>query len=79
MTPLTGRIESCMKCEHQISDTEEPLLDPIEVAAHLKIPRQTLLNWRTTGKGPVGIRVGRHLRYRRSSINAWLDAQSDNA
>ena len=65
----------CPVC-HGTTD-EERLLTPSAVATILDVPRQTLLNWRTSGKGPLGIRVGRHLRYRRSSLNAWIDEQMD--
>lgn len=48
-----------------------------ELGAELKIPKATLYSWRTNGKGPIGIRVGKHLRYRRADVEAWLDAQSN--
>jgi hypothetical protein len=33
--------------------------------------------WRHRGEGPRGYRVGRHVRYRRSSVEAWLEEQAD--
>jgi excisionase family DNA binding protein len=53
------------------------LMTPDEVAGYLGVPRQTLLSWRCVGKGPRGIRVGRHLRYRRSDLDAWVELQAD--
>lgn len=47
-----------------------------EAAAYLKVPVATLYAWRTQGTGPRGARVGRYVRYRRSDVDAWLDAQS---
>lgn len=46
-----------------------------ELAEALKIPKQTLYNWRaqTPPKGPKGFRVGKHLRYRRADVEAWID------
>jgi len=35
----------------------------------------TLYVWRTRGKGPAAIKVGRHLRYRQSDIDLWLAKQ----
>ena len=34
--------------------------------------------WRTRGLGPRGIKVGSDLRYRRSDVDAYLDAQTDD-
>ncbi|WP_430869263.1 helix-turn-helix transcriptional regulator [Demequina aurantiaca] len=42
----------------------------------LGVPEQTLYGWRTQGKGPRGIRLGRHLRYRAQDVESWLDSQS---
>ncbi|MTD17124.1 helix-turn-helix domain-containing protein [Nakamurella sp. YIM 132087] len=43
-----------------------------------RVPAQTLYSLRVYGKGPRGIRVGRHLRYRRADVEAWLDSQDDD-
>lgn len=32
---------------------------------------------RYKGDGPVGYRVGRHVRYRREAVEAWLEQQAD--
>lgn len=47
------------------------------LADHLRVPVATIYNWRWAGKGPRAIRVGRHLRYRRSDVEAWLEQQAD--
>jgi predicted DNA-binding transcriptional regulator AlpA len=44
---------------------------PEELATELKIPVSTLYVWRSRGQGPKSFKAGRHVRYRRSSINAW--------
>jgi len=67
----------CPVC-HGVAD-DDRLLSPTTVAAILGVPRQTLLNWRNKRHGPPGIKVGRHLRYRRGSLNAWIDEQTDGA
>ena len=58
-------------------DTPERLLTPDEVARWLGKPKATLYAWRSRGLGPRGIRVGNLLRYRRSEVEAWLDAHTD--
>lgn len=50
-----------------------PLLTPQEVAAWLGVPVATLYQWRHARKGPRCLKVGRHLRYRVSDVDAWLD------
>jgi excisionase family DNA binding protein len=55
----------------------EPLVSLAEVAAYLGLPPATLHQWRYRGVGPVGYRVGRHVRYRMSEVDRWLEAQAD--
>jgi len=57
--------------------TVERLMSIDDVAQMLGIPVRTLYWWRTTGKGPRGIRVGRWVRYRRADVEAWLEQQAD--
>jgi excisionase family DNA binding protein len=52
------------------------LATPAEVAQVLGIPEHTLAQWRSKGKGPDYIKVGRHVRYRWSDVSTWLDTQS---
>jgi excisionase family DNA binding protein len=52
----------------EIDDTEG-------TAAYLGVPAKTLEAWRYLGKGPAFARVGKHVRYRRSHVDAWLDTQ----
>ena len=56
---------------------EDELLTPEQVSEILTIPRATLYAWRTKGTGPAALKVGKHLRYRRSTIDAWLSSQEN--
>jgi excisionase family DNA binding protein len=47
-----------------------------DLSDYLGVPVNTLYQWRTKGKGPVGRKVGRHVRYRASDVDAWLDGQA---
>jgi excisionase family DNA binding protein len=47
-----------------------------EVAEHLGVPPKTLYQWKYKKTGPRAIRVGKHLRYRWSDIERWLDTQA---
>lgn len=51
-------------------------ISPEQLAAELSIPVKTLYQWRWRGTGPRGHRIGRHLRYRRRDIEAWLATQA---
>jgi excisionase family DNA binding protein len=71
-----------------ISDTEvrkvpaieaEPLMTPQEVADFLAMPVLTLQTWRAKRTGPRAYRVGRHVRYRREEVEAWLEQQAGSA
>lgn len=42
-----------------------------EVANYLGVPKQTIYAWRTTGYGPQGFRVGKHVRWRSSTVITW--------
>ena len=54
---------------------QDHLLTPSDLAVLLGVPVATLYNWRYTRTGPVGFRVGRHLRYRQSDVDNWLNEQ----
>lgn len=49
------------------------LLTIEELSEYLKVPVSTLYRWRTQGYGPVGRRMGRHLRYREDDVRRWVD------
>jgi predicted DNA-binding transcriptional regulator AlpA len=43
-----------------------------DVAAVLGIPEHTLAQWRSQGKGPDYVKVGRHVRYDWSDVKRWI-------
>jgi excisionase family DNA binding protein len=53
----------------------DPLLSVQELAAYLDLPVATLYAWRCRGEGPSGFRVGRHIRYRQSDVDLWINDQ----
>jgi excisionase family DNA binding protein len=48
-----------------------------ELAEELRLPVQTIYAWRYKGAGPRSLKVGRHVRYRRSDVDQWLEDQAD--
>jgi excisionase family DNA binding protein len=56
----------------------DKLMSLADVSEMLGIPVHTLYRWRYKGDGPVGYRVGRHVRYRREAVEVWLEQQADH-
>ena len=54
------------------------LIDNKQAADILGVNYLTLQNWRSTGKSPRYVKVGRNVRYRISELKAWLEAQTRN-
>lgn len=59
--------------------TTDRLLTVDDVADYLGVPRATLYAWRYQNAGPPALRVGRHLRYRRADLDAWVQTQLSDA
>lgn len=59
-------------------DTVDRLMTLAELADMLGVPVNTVYQWRTRGEGPPGYRIGRHVRYRRTAVEAWLELQTDD-
>jgi excisionase family DNA binding protein len=53
------------------------LMTITDLSEMLGVPVDTLYGWRHRGEGPEGYRIGRHVRYRRAAVEAWLDTQAD--
>lgn len=60
-------------------DTRERLLRISEVAEWTGIPEATLRYFRHQGTGPKSAKLGRRVVYRESDVQAWIDAQFDDA
>lgn len=57
------------------SSEVRPLWRISDVSAYLGVPVATLYQWRHLGTGPKAYRLGKHLRYRQSDVDAWLADQ----
>lgn len=60
----------------EVASIPETLLSPEQLAYMLHVPLGTVYQWRYRGGGPKGIKVGRHVRYRMSDIDAWLTSKT---
>lgn len=55
----------------------ERLMSLSELSEMLGVPMSTLYGWRYKGEGPAGYRLGKHVRFRRRDVEAWLEKQAD--
>jgi excisionase family DNA binding protein len=54
----------------------ERLLSPKELAAWCGVPVATVYRWNMQGTGPPARRCGKHVRYRESDCERWLDQET---
>lgn len=57
---------------------DDELLTLAEAAAIVRVPEATLRYWRHLGEGPHSFRIGRCVRYWRSEVISWLEAESES-
>jgi predicted DNA-binding transcriptional regulator AlpA len=62
-----------------MQETNEPMEGLDWLSDLIRIPPRSIYNWRLRGEGPPAYRVGRHLRFRPSEVEAWLDSRRDEA
>ena len=70
-----GRSTNCAIPSATASDSR-PLLSAEELAEFLAVPLNTLYVWNHRRTGPPAHKVGRHLRYRWTEVEAWLQDQA---
>ena len=56
---------------------ERRLLSPEQLAEFVGVPLGTVYQWHARGGGPLRIRVGRHIRYRQSDVDRWLESRTE--
>lgn len=57
----------------------QSLLTTEELAEYCGVPVPTIYAWNHKGTGPRRIRIGKHVRYRREDVEAWIDGQTDQS
>jgi len=64
---------------HRLAETEERnnnelerLMTITDLSDMLGVPVDTLYGWRHRGEDPAGYRIGRPVRYRGATVEAWL-------
>lgn len=59
--------------DHMVG-SHDPLYDTREAAVYSRHGESTLEKLRLVGGGPVFIKTGRTVRYRKSDLDAWLNS-----
>lgn len=54
------------------------IYSPEELAEYLQVPVRTLYYWRERKTGPKAAAIGKHLRYRASDVDRWLEERTSD-
>lgn len=57
--------------------SERDWLSIKDLADEIDVPIRTIYAWRTKAYGPPGATLGKHVRFRRTDVEAWIKAQYD--
>ena len=68
------RVNRGNKAERQRPIESPQLLTQLQAAEILQVELGTLENWRSAGRGPSFVKVGRLVRYRAEDLEAWINA-----
>ena len=52
------------------------LINSQELADHLRVKEQTLRSWRVKGKGPKFFKIQGLVRYMKTDVQEWLEANT---
>ena len=69
--------EQLAASQHTSPVRSDALMTLNEVAELLRLPVATLYGWRHRGEGPEGYRIGKHVRYRRTTVEERIETQAD--
>ena len=53
-------------------------MSPQDLANWLGVPVKSVYVWNSTRTGPQSTKIGKHVRYSRQSVAAWLAAQESD-
>lgn len=45
-----------------------------ELASMIGVSASTVRWWKQTGKGPRSAKIGKHIKYRRKDVEAWVES-----
>ena len=59
-------------------NSSDRLLTVEDLAGYLEVPVATVYAWRYRRQGSLGFRVGKHLRFRWSDVERWIEARIEH-
>jgi excisionase family DNA binding protein len=62
-----------------VEDRDREWIGVAQLAQELDVPVRTIYHWRSRGLGPRGATFGRHVRFRRGDVEAWIAGRYDAA
>lgn len=71
MNPTTDHHSPC--CD----STGDRLLTVDDLAAYLHVSKKTVYTWQHRRTGPPYVRAGKHLRFRASAVDKWLEGDAE--
>jgi len=69
----------CMNTAENTETATGRLWSIDDLSEYLGVSKSTVYDWRSRGDGPVAYRLGKHLKYARTDVDAWLATRRDNA
>jgi len=58
--------------------SDDQLMTPEQLVEYLQLKSvQVVYKWNATGTGPAYFRVGRHIRFKKSEVDVWLETRRD--
>lgn len=73
--PTTESVQSAVRsatCDHNWISVDD-------LADELQIPKSTIYGWKSRGLGPRWVRVGKHLRAKRTEVDDWLNQLAEES
>ncbi|QEU71983.1 DNA-binding protein [Streptomyces nitrosporeus] len=67
------------KPSQPVTELPARYLTPNDLAELLSIPLETVYAWRKKRTGPLGFRIGKHLRYDPSAVHDWISNLTEHA
>jgi excisionase family DNA binding protein len=58
--------------------SDDQLMTPEQLVEYLQLKSvQVIYKWNATGTGPAYFCVGRHIRFKKSEVDVWLETRRD--
>jgi hypothetical protein len=75
MTSTGVPVSGVAQAHNEEARSPDHILDTVEAAAYVRLSVSSLNKMRCTGSGPAFIRMGRSVRYRRRSLDLFIDSR----